>query len=56
MAPERKVWAYCNLLIRQATTTTAPAIVKGTGKVLGVETASITVWLGVKMQCVPLVV
>ena len=34
--------------------TTAPAMVKGTGKVLGVDTAVMTVWLGVNMQSVPL--
>jgi hypothetical protein len=34
-APERYVWWNCSLLIRHAITSTAPAIEKGTGKVVG---------------------
>ena len=53
MAPERKVWLNWSLLMRQAITKTAPAMVKGTGKVVELVILSTTV-LFRDRQCVPL--
>lgn len=51
MAPGKKVWLNCNLLIRQAMITTTAAIENGTGN----EDELVNTYTLVSMQCVPFV-